>query len=270
MPLKMAPTKRTVQSMINTIRLSLIIITKNEADNISKCINSTQGIAEEVIVFDSGSTDGTQEICRQLGARVFETDWPGFGTQKNRALQEAAGEWILSLDADEQLSPELKEEIITILNGEHHIAASYSIPRKSSYCGQFIKHSGWWPDRVVRLFKKSAGKFTNDIVHERVIYAGKSEKLRNCIIHNAIVSIDQSIEKMNSYSTSGAIRLTELGVRTSITRAFFKGLWAFFRTYILRLGILDGRMGFILAVANAEGVYYRHVKTWVKQRDQSK
>jgi glycosyltransferase involved in cell wall biosynthesis len=250
--------------------LSLIIITKNEAHNIAKCINSTQGIAEEVIVFDSGSTDGTQEICRQLGARVYETDWPGFGPQKNRALQEAAGEWILSLDADEQLSPELKEEIITILNGEHNNAVSYSIPRKSSYCGQFMKHSGWWPDQVVRLFKKSAGKFTDDIVHERVIFSGKLAELKGCIIHNSIVSIEQSIEKMNSYSTSGSMRLTELGVRTSITRAIFKGLWAFFRTYILRLGILDGRMGFILAVANAEGVYYRHVKTWVRQRDQSK
>ncbi|MEW6560987.1 MAG: glycosyltransferase family 2 protein [Pseudomonadota bacterium] len=247
-------------------KLSLIIITKNEARNIRNCIHSASGLVDEIIVFDSGSTDGTQQICREMGASVYETDWPGFGVQKNRALEKATGNWVLSLDADEQLSQELKNEIEKILSIDSDAADSYSIPRKSSYCGQFMKHSGWWPDRVVRLFKKSSGRFSDDIVHEKFISPGKTGRLNSPIIHHAITSVEQSIQKMNAYSTAGAERIFARGERTSVTRAVLKGLWSFLRTYILRLGILDGRMGLILAIANAEGTYYRHIKLWLKQR----
>lgn len=249
-------------------KLSLIIITKNEAKNIRNCILSVGELADEIIIFDSGSTDGTQQICKDMGAQVFETDWPGFGQQKNRALEKSTGNWILSLDADEQISQELKKEISKIISRNDSGANSYSMPRKSSYCGQFMKHSGWWPDRVVRLFKRSSGKFSNDIVHEKFIPSEKPGKLNGAIIHTAITSIAQSIEKMNAYSTAGSEKLIACGDHTSITKAVFKGFWSFFRTYIIRLGFLDGRMGFVLAVANAEGTYYRHIKTWVKQRDE--
>jgi len=248
-------------------KLSLIIITKNEAKNIKNCIQSADGLVDEVVVFDSGSTDGTQQICREMGALVFETDWPGFGAQKNRALEKATGQWILSLDADEQLSQELKVEIERILSNDSEAADSYSIPRKSSYCGQFMKHGGWWPDRVVRLFKKSSGRFSDDIVHEKFIPAGKIGNLNSPIIHHAITSAEQSIQKMNAYSTAGAEKIFARDERTSVTKAVLKGLWSFFRTYVLRLGVLDGRMGLILAIANAEGTYYRHIKLWLKQRE---
>ncbi|MBN2691971.1 MAG: glycosyltransferase family 2 protein [Burkholderiaceae bacterium] len=252
-----------MQSVSSEFKLSVIVITKNEALNIRTCLESVGGLADEIIVVDSGSIDGTQSICREMGATVVETDWPGFGPQKNRALQLARGEWVLSLDADEHLSPALREEIKSVLDNHQGKLSAYYIPRKSSYCGQVMKHSGWWPDQVVRLFRKNTGRFTDAIVHEKVVFEGPSGELQNHLIHLAIISIEQSISKMNAYSTAGSIQLAERGIQASVSKAVLKGLWAFFRTYILRLGILDGKLGFILSVANAEGVYYRYIKSWI-------
>jgi hypothetical protein len=238
-------------------KLSVIIITKNEAENIRACIGSVAW-ADEIIVVDSGSSDGTPDICRELGAKVYECDWPGFGPQKNRALDYATGDWVLSLDADERVPPELRAEIQSAVIGGR--ADAYEIPRLSSFCGRYIHHSGWRPDYVTRLFKRGAGRFSDDLVHERVIVTGSTGKLKNSILHESFRDAEELLAKINQYSSAGALMLHKKNRTASLKQAVAHALWAFLRSYILRAGFLDGREGFMLAVSTAEGTYYRYVK----------
>ena len=238
-------------------KISAIIITKNEAANISACINSVAW-ADEIIVVDSGSTDGTVEICRDLGAKVFMHDWPGFGAQKNRALNYATNEWVFSIDADERVAPKLHTEIQSAMqDGEKD---AYEMPRLSSFCGRYIHHSGWHPDYVTRLFKRGTGRFSDDLVHERVIVTGTTGRLRQLILHESFRDLDELLDKVNRYSTASALMLHKKGRTATLKKAIAHAVWAFLRTYILRAGFLDGREGFMLAVSTAEGTYYRYVK----------
>lgn len=240
------------------MRVSAIIITKNAGAMIRRCIESVSW-ADETIVVDSGSTDDTAEICRAMGVNFSVTaDFPGFGPQKNRALDLATGDWVVSIDADEWITPELRDEMRAAMTKP--TAAAYAVPRRSSFCGRYMKHSGWWPDHVVRLFRRDAARFSDDRAHERLLVDGVTRKLKQPLMHEAISTMDQMLGKMNLYSTASARMLHERGRKASLATAVFHGAWAFFRTYILRLGFLDGREGFILAVANAEGSYYRYIK----------
>lgn len=250
------------------MKLSAIIITKNAASTIRRCIESVDW-ADEVVVIDSGSSDGTQDICRELGARVsVTTDWPGFGPQKNRALDASGGQWLFNIDADEWVTPELRDEIMATIacDGTAH---AYAIPRRSSFCGRYMKHSGWWPDYVVRLFRRDAARFSDDQAHERLLVDGQTGKLTKPLMHEAITTMDQMLGKMNLYSTASARMLHARGRKASLLTAVLHGGWAFFRTYVLRLGFLDGREGFILAVANAEGSYYRYIKLLLHEKTHS-
>jgi glycosyltransferase involved in cell wall biosynthesis len=246
--------------------LSVILITKNEADNIRACIESVAWV-DEIIVVDSGSTDGTVAICKELGAQVHEHDWPGFGVQKNRALGYATKEWVLSLDADERVTPELRAEIEGILKAEQ-VEDSYLVPRLSNYCGRFMYHSGWYPDLLPRLFKRGKARFSDDLVHERLIVEGSSGKLKGLLLHYAFDGMEEVLHKVNQYSTAGAAMMHKRGRKASLSGAVLRGLWSFFRTYILRGGILDGREGFMLAVSNAEGTYYRYLKLMLLNQKQ--
>lgn len=240
------------------MRVSAIIITKNAGSMIRRCVESVAW-ADETIVVDSGSTDDTAEICRSMGVNFsVTTDFPGFGPQKNRALDLATGDWVVSIDADEWITPELRDEMRAAM--AKPTAAAYAVPRRSSFCGRYMKHSGWWPDHVIRLFRRDAARFSDDRAHERLLVDGVTRKLKQPLMHEAISTMDQMLGKMNLYSTASARMLHERGRKASLATAVFHGSWAFFRTYILRLGFLDGREGFILAVANAEGSYYRYVK----------
>jgi glycosyltransferase involved in cell wall biosynthesis len=240
------------------LKVSAIVITKDNERTIRRCIESLRW-ADEIVVVDSGSTDATPDICRALGARVHVTvDWPGHGPQKNRALDLATGEWVFSLDSDEWVTPGLRAEIERTLAVPD--AAGYAVPRRSSFCGRFMRHSGWWPDYVVRLFRRDAGRFTDDHTHERLKVDGAVRRLREPIMHEAIDNLEQMLGKMNAYSTAAAHMKMQQGKRGTLVTAVAHGVWAFFRTYVLRLGFLDGREGFMLAVANAEGSYYRYVK----------
>ena len=239
--------------------ISIIIITKNAGATIRRCVESVAW-ADEIVVVDSGSGDDTQDICRELGAKVsVTTDWPGFGPQKNRALDLAAGEWVFSIDADEWVTPELRDEIRAVIGNADAVPA-YAVPRRSSFCGRWMKHSGWWPDYVIRLFRRDAARFSDDQAHERLVVNGAIRKLKQPLLHEAITDLDQMLGKMNLYSTASARSLHARGRRASVWSALLHGGWAFFRTYVLRAGFLDGREGFILAVANAEGSYYRYLK----------
>jgi glycosyltransferase involved in cell wall biosynthesis len=239
-------------------RLSVIIITKNEAGNIGDCLRSV-AFASELIVLDSGSTDDTVALAKAAGAQVHTTpDWPGFGPQKNRALNLATGDWVLSLDADERITPALKQQIENAISRDS--GPVVAIPRLSSFLGQYIRHSGWQPDYVPRLFKRGSATFSNDRVHERLVFSGVAIKLTEPMLHYSFRTVDEVLDKLNSYSTARAADLTVQGKRGGLRKALLHGLWTFIRTYLLRAGFLDGRRGFILAVSNAEGTYYRYLK----------
>jgi glycosyltransferase involved in cell wall biosynthesis len=237
--------------------LSVIIIVKNEALHIGRCLESVAW-ADEIVVLDSGSTDETVEICRRFTSQVYETDWPGFGVQKQRALEKAQGDWVLSIDADEVVTPELKSEIEQALQSER--CSGFEIPRLSRYCGKPMHHGGWWPDYVLRLFRREKGRFTDSAVHERVLVQGETGRLKNPLLHEAFVNADEVLHKINSYSSLGARVLEQKGVRSSLSKAVLKAAWTFIRTYFIKASLLDGRHGFMLAVSNAEGAYYKYLK----------
>jgi glycosyltransferase involved in cell wall biosynthesis len=237
--------------------LSVIIITKNEESNISQCLESVQW-ADEIIVLDSGSTDKTVSICRQFTQLVFETDWQGFGIQKQRALNKAMGDWVLSIDADEMITLELRAEIEHAISENKHDA--FLLPRLSSYCGKCIKHGGWYPDYILRLFRREFGHFTDDVIHERVIVEGKIGKLTAPILHESYSDLVEVLEKVNSYSSLNAQKLFERGAKSSLSKAIFRALWKFIQTYFIKVAFLDGQHGLMLAISSAEGVYYKYLK----------
>jgi len=246
--------------------ISVIIIAKNEESSISKCIQSAS-LADEIIVVDANSSDKTVEISQKLGAKVSITKkWLGFGYQKNLALSLASSEWVLSLDADEIVSLQLKEEILAAIQSSSEKQA-FQIPRSSSYCGQFIKHSGWSPDYVLRLFPRENAHFSDDLVHEKVIFDGEVKSLKTPLIHTSYDSLEDVLDKTNRYSSAGALMMHGNGKKCSLSTAVFKGVWAFIRTYFLRLGFLDGRMGFVLAVSNAETTYYKYLKLFLLSKN---
>jgi len=238
--------------------LSIIIITKNESANIRSCLESVAW-ANEIIVVDSSSTDDTVSICKEMGARVHVADWPGFGIQKNRALSYATQSYVFSIDADERVTPELRAEIERVLSGDK-VADAYLISRLSYYCGRPMRHSGWYPDLLPRLFKRGKAQFSDNLVHECLIVNGPLEKLSGELLHYAFDDAEEVLHKVNQYSTAGALMMQERGKRATLTGAVLRGIWSFVRTYLLRGGILDGREGFMLSVSNAEGTYYRYIK----------
>ncbi len=244
--------------------LSVIIITRDESATIRRCLQSVAW-ADEIVVVDSGSSDATASICREFTDQVHVTDWPGFGPQKNRALGHARGDWVLSIDADEYLTPALRTEIEHTLKDAAGCAA-YRLPRRSSYCGRFLRHGGWWPDYVVRLFRRGQARFSDDAVHERLLVDGRTGTLKEPLQHEAFSDLEEVLDKIDRYSTASAAMLRARGRRGSLGRAVGHGMWAFLRTYVLHAGFLDGREGFMLAVSNAEGTYYRYLKLMLLDR----
>jgi glycosyltransferase involved in cell wall biosynthesis len=245
-------------------RLSVILITHDEAHNIEGCLQSV-AFADEVVVVDSGSSDGTAALAQACGARVVTTaDWPGFGPQKNRALDLATGDWVLSIDADERVTPQLRASILDAM--EQATFDAYALNRRSSFCGQYMDHSGWSPDWVVRLVRRGTARFSASLVHERLEPSGPVGRLGGRLLHESMTDFESVIDKLDRYSTAGAQSLMARGVKGSMGKSLGHGLWAFLRTYIMRLGFLDGRLGLALAISNAEGTYYRYLKLWLMQQ----
>lgn len=238
--------------------LSVTIITKNEASNVRDCLESVAW-ADEIIIVDSGSEDATVAICKEYTDNVFiHNDWQGFGVQKNLALQYATQDWVLSLDADERVTPTLRIEIENVINKS--ASSAFAIPRQAYFLGRAMRHGGWWPDYVVRLFRRDAGVFSEDIVHERILVNDTAMKLSAPLLHYSYTSLDQLMSKMNQYSSAGAFKAYKNGKRGSLIKAIAKAKWIFFRAYFIRLGMLDGQAGFIAAVSKAEETYYRYLK----------
>jgi len=235
-------------------RLSLIVISKNEEAAIARCLRSAN-FADEIVVVDHASTDKTVEIARALGARVIVTaDWPGFGPQKNRALQEATGDWVLSLDADEWIEPALAAEIRAAI-ARADAADGYAIPRRSRFCGHIVRHGDWRGDRVLRLFRRARGRFSDDHVHERVIVEGRLARLSSPLEHDSITDPADAADKIERYATAAATQLAAEGRTSSLAKAALRGWAAFVRSYLLRLGFLDGLTGFRVADYNRRYTY---------------
>lgn len=245
--------------------VSVVVITFNEEANIRRCLESVRW-ADETIVVDAGSTDDTLKTCEEYQCRVFNHEWEGYGRQKNFAISQATGDWILSLDADEEVTPELAKEIRAAVESDGLMEA-YSMPRSNLFLGKWMRHGGWYPDRQVRLFKRGRAEFKDVPLHEHIVMHDRSARiglLKSPLLHYTYPSVRSFIERANSYTTiEVAAMVTEgrlpkrplLALVTSFPLKFAE-------TYIYKCGWLDGLHGFIAAVLMATRVFIRQVKIW--------
>jgi len=249
--------------------LSVAIVTLNEEATLARTLASVAW-AEEIVVVDSGSTDRTIEIARSYGARVIEREWPGFAVQKNFAITQCTGTWILSLDADEELTPELQQQIQALLASNPPSDAFY-LKRRNYFLGRWIKHGGFYPDAKLRLFRRGAAKFAERAVHETIAFDGKAGTLDFDLIHHSYPTLADYIEHMNRYSSLGAEVLTAQK-RTShswiafVVNVLYVPQIMFQKNYILRLGFLDGREGFLLHLYHAAYTSWKYAKAWEQSR----
>jgi glycosyltransferase involved in cell wall biosynthesis len=252
--------------------LSVCIVTHNEEANIARTLESVRGIADEIIVVDSHSTDQTVSLAKSCGAKVFAEDWKGFPAQKNSALAKADGSWILSLDADEEVSPELAESIGALLKSGQAAAQcdGYFMARRNLYLNRWIKHGGYYPDRKLRLVKRELAKFELRPVHEDIKLSGKTGVLRGDLIHHAYPNLESFIDHANRYSTLGAQMVArERRVGFSVTNIVVRPLVRFFYNYVIRGGFLDGREGLLVHLTHASYVSWKFAKAWEFSRNAS-
>ncbi len=247
-------------------RISACIIAKDEADRIGPCLESV-AFCDEVVVLDSGSTDGTQDLCRAAGARVIETDWPGWVAQKNRAVEAAENDWILSLDADERVDAELRGRIEGLrgngaLEGQDGPRA-YEMTRKVFYLGRWIRHGGWYPEWRVRLFDRRNARWGGIDPHDRVEAEGPVARIgEGNIEHFTYRSMEDHLRQMVRYSGVMAEQMHQRGRRSALFAMMFRPSWSFFRSYVLRLGFLDGRAGYVIARLGATACFMKYARLW--------
>ena len=250
--------------------LSVVIITKDEEANLARTLASIAW-ADERIVVDSGSTDGTLEVARQHGAKIFQERWKGYAGQKNSAIAKASSEWVLSLDADEEISPELAANIKRATTRPESDITGYFMARRNLFLGRWIRHGGFYPDRKLRLFRRGYGKFMERAVHETMQVEGATAILSGDLIHNAYPTLTGYIETMNRYSTLGAEVAAAKGVTSSSFVAFLMNVYyrpalSLSWNYIFRRGFLDGREGFLLHLYHNVYVSWKYAKAWEASR----
>lgn len=238
--------------------LSVIIIAKNEAANIERCLSSV-AFADEIVVLDSGSTDGTVDIAKTHTDLVYETDWMGYGVQKQRALARATGDWVLNLDADEYVTPELKQILLDAMASP--IADAYRIPIRMVFYGQVLRFCSS-PTRHVRLFKRQGARYSSDLVHEKVLLPKSAiiHQIKSPILHHSFQDVSHALTKLNLYSSYSAKISIENRAKSSLTKTIGSTLWMFFRCYLLQRGCLHGRTGLFFALYHAQGSWYRGIK----------
>ena len=237
--------------------LTVVIVAKNEQRNIAECVASAS-FADEVLVLDSNSSDATVALATAAGARVVRTDWPGYGPQVARGFALAKGAWVLSLDADERITAGLRAEVLAAIRSGAH--DGYRVPRLSEFCGRFIHHSGWRPDHTLRLGRRDKSGFTDHFLHAHMTVDGSIGALNTSLIHFSYPDLHDVLEKLDRYSTGHARDMKANGQTGGVWKGVLHGLFAFFRTYVLRLGFLDGTHGLMLAIYNAEYTYYKYLK----------
>lgn len=246
--------------------LGVVIITKNEEKNIARCLESVKW-ADEIIVVDSGSTDKTLEIAQSYGAKTIERHWPGDGPQKHFGISQLTTNWGLVLDADEEVTIELAHSIKTTLKTPQY--SFYKMHRRSFFLGKIIHHGDWGKDWIVRLFDCKKHQWTPDIVHAKLDVSKKQAGiLKGKLIHHSQDSVTSSLKKMNDYSDGTSTILWQKGKKTSLLKASFHKNWTFLRGFIMRLGFLDGKRGYLIAKLSAYGSYFKYVKLWEKQQNE--
>jgi len=242
-------------------KLAVITLTLNEERNIGDCLDSVRW-ADELIVVDSGSTDRTLEIARTYTDRIVTVVWEGYGAARNRGIEASRAEWILWLDADERVTPELATEIREILGVASPEVDGYAIARRAYFLGRWIRHSGWYPSRVVRLFRRSSGMFSSHQVHERLEFSGTVRSTKHDLLHFTDPDLGHYLAKFNRYTSLAAADMRDAGRRFSLFDLLLRPLFQFFKMYILRRGFLDGMQGLILCVLSATYVFTKYAKLW--------
>lgn len=240
------------------MQLSAVIITFNEARNIGRCLDSLTGVADDVVVVDSFSTDQTEAICREKGARFLQHPFGGHIEQKNYALEQARFPYVLSLDADEALSDTLRDSILAVKREGR--GSAYAMNRLTNYCGQWIRHSGWYPDRKLRLFDRRLGRWGGQNPHDRVEMdqAGTPLLLAGDLLHYSYYSVEEHLERARKYAGIAARAMHKRGKRGAWWRVWLSPAFKFIRNYILRLGILDGRAGWTICRITALETYWKY------------
>jgi len=239
--------------------LSIALITKNEEQNIRDCLQSV-AFSRQIVIVDSGSTDKTLAIAEEFGCDIYREGWHGFGPQKQLAIDKCTEPWILVLDADERVPPKTAGVIEKVISSRETKAAGFSFPRKNYFQGKWIKHAGWWPDRVLRLFRNGMGKMTKASVHEAVEVRGCIENLDFPIEHYTESDLSKILQKIDKYSTLGAYEALAAGKQSSPQGAFSRALLTFVQDYLLRGGILDGKQGLTIAVTDSVNKYFKYAK----------
>lgn len=246
-------------------KISAYIIAYNEETKLAGAL-ATVGWADEVLVVDSGSTDATVAIAESFGARVIQAPFEGFGRLRNVAIDACKYEWIFSLDSDERCTAAAQKEIARII-ASPGAADAYQVPRRNYFLGRWIRHSGWYPDyRQPQLFRKGCMRYKDDPVHEGYLLDGRLGRLTQDIWQFPFRNLTQVLSKIDRYSTLGASRMAVHGKNSSMAKAFWHGVWAFLRHYVVRAGFLDGWAGFVIAASSAEGTFYRYAKRAAQQR----
>lgn len=244
---------------METMDISAVIITFNEEKRLEPALKSLDGVASEIIVVDSFSSDGTLKIAKKYTDRVFQRKWVNFADQKNYANSLASYPWILSLDADERLSPELREEILRIKEKEPDYPG-FSMPRRVFYLGKWINHSGWYPDRKIRLFRKDKARWEGEFVHEALVIDGKIQKLSGDIHHFTYQNISDHIDRINKFSDLGAQKLYVQRKRCRWYHLVFLPIFRFVKSYFFKAGFLDGFAGFVISALNGYSIFIRYSK----------
>ena len=241
-------------------KISCVIITYNESKNIRRCLESVSW-TDEIVVVDSYSTDDTREIALAFTDKIHRLKWSGFGPAKEYAKAKATGDWILSVDADEVVPGKLREEIQNITESQGSLDG-YFVPRRSNFLGRWIRHCGWYPDLVLRLFRKEKGKFTDRVVHEEVRVSGSTGRLRSDLLHYTDPDLDHYLKKLNRYTSLDAIQLFRQGRRAGILDILSRPILTFMKIYFFKRGFQDGLPGLILAVSSSFYVFSKYVKLW--------
>ena len=246
--------------------LSVAMIVKNEAHHLAQCLDTVTAWVDEIVILDSGSTDATQQIAEQYGAKFYQnTDWPGFGKQRQLAQQYVTSDYVLWLDADERVTPELRQSIQTAIAQDAPNTA-YKIPRLSEIFGHKIRHSGWYPDYVIRLYRKDFAHYGDQLVHEKVELPANAniQKLQGDLLHYTYQNIHHYLVKSASYAKAWADQREKAGKKATLWQGISHAVGCFVKMYVIRLGFLDGKAGLLLAMLSAHSTFVKYADLWVR------
>ena len=249
--------------MLNNMKITTVIITLNEEQNIGRCLASVKDFSDEIVVIDSLSTDKTEEICAGFGLRFIKQEWLGYSGQKNFGNEMASNDWIFSIDADEEVSDELKKSILELKKQDVSEDKAFVVNRLTNYCGKWIRHCGWYPDSRIRLWNRKNGSWVGDI-HEVIEFQEETEKitLKGDLHHYSYKNIEDHIRIANKYTTLIAQDRFKKGKRSSFVKRYLSPPFAFVRDFIFKGGFLDGKRGFAICRINAFSTYLKYIKLW--------